>query len=170
MSKRALQRLARRLDAGASDASGAAAAEFALILPLILVMIVAFFEAGRMFWVYNIASSSARDAARYAARLDIDCDSGALATSDEDAVKNLAVTGQVADGGDPLIKDWSVDDVDVSVVCQSNSSFEGLYEGMTDIPTVTVTANAPFQALWASLLPGLGLSQVTVSNSQVWTK
>lgn len=153
--------------------TGVAGVEFALILPLICVMLFGFFEIGRMFWTYSIASASARDAARFAARVAIDCaTTPELSTANEDRVKRLARTGVVDTGGTPLVKGWTDDEtVSVDVTCVDNASvYLGRYEDVPSIPTVTVTATAPYRTLFTQLLPGIGLDGVTVSNTQTWTE
>jgi len=153
---------------------GNAAAEFALLLPMLLILMFAFYEAGRLFWNYNIVSSSARDAARYAARLTIACP-GTLSSSDETKVKQLARTGIPAPGGTPLIPGWTSDSsVTVQVTCLDNPAagvtYAGRYNGMAKIPTVKVTASAPYSILFSSLFPGVNLTSVSTNNAQVWTQ
>ena len=59
----------RRFHLG-SDTSGAAAAEMALILPLVLTMMFATFEGAWYLVCEHRVIKGVRDAARYAARLD----------------------------------------------------------------------------------------------------
>lgn len=158
-----------------TDTCGSAAAEFALIIPLMLLVVFGFYEAGRMYWSYNVVQASARDAARYAARLPIACDStgaGTLATADELTVKQLTRTGTPDGSGDPLIAGWTEDStVDVEITCVANSggAMSGRYEGFAYIPTVKVVAAAPYGAMFSGLFPGLTLASVTVENAQAWT-
>jgi len=157
---------------------GAAATEFALILPLMLILAFSIYEAGRVFWAYNIVQSSARDASRYAARLGITC-TGSAATFNDSAstaaVQNLARTGAIDGTGDPLLPGWTDNStVTVALACVSKTSgsttFSGRYEGETSIPTVTVTAAAPYGLLFGGLFGGLTIDAVTVSNAQAWTE
>ena len=156
---------------------GAAATEFALILPLMLILVFSIYEAGRVYQAYNIVQSSARDAARYGARLGITC-SGSTATFDDSAsnsaVQNLARTGTIDGSADPLLPGWTNNaTVTVSLGCVSKTSgsttFGGRYEGETAIPTVTVTAAAPYGMLFGGLFGDLAIDAVTVSNAQAWT-
>ncbi len=58
------QRLRRRL---ASRSAGQALAEFALVLPLIVLLIFAAIDFGRAVYIYNTMANSARQGARVAA-------------------------------------------------------------------------------------------------------
>ena len=165
MSERA--RLRRWLQGDA----GVAGVEFALILPLLCVLLFGFFEVGRMFWTYSVASASARDAARFASRLPMVC--AGLSATDVDRIKRLARTGVVDTGGTPLVKGWTSDaTVTVAVTCVSNAgaTYLGRYEDMANVPTVKVTATAPYQTLFSGLLPGITLNGIAVSNTQTWTE
>jgi Flp pilus assembly protein TadG len=158
------------------DERGAAASEFALILPLLTLLLFGFYEAGRMYWNYNIVQSSARDAARYAARMPMTCDSGGTGTftdtTDQAEIQNLTRTGTVDGSGDPLVAGWTNNaTVTVTITCVDNSggAMSGRYDGYANIPTVTITAAAPYGALFGGLVP-IDLSSLTVSNAQAWTE
>lgn len=160
------------------DERGAAATEFALVLPMMLILVFSIYEAGRVFQAYNIVQSSARDAARYGARLGITC-SGSTASFDDagsmTAVQNLARTGAIDGTAAPLLPGWSDNtSVTISLGCVSKTSgsttFAGRYEGETAIPTVKVTAAAPYGMLFGGLFGNLAINAVTVSNAQAWTQ
>jgi Flp pilus assembly protein TadG len=155
------------------DRSGAAAVEFALILPLMSVLLFGFFEAGRMFYTFNIASAAARDAARFGARLPMTC-SGFVSGTDEMRVKTLAATGDANVGADPLIAGMTTANIAVAYACVSNAGsprpYAGVYEDATGVPTLKVTVNAPFQTVFSSLLPSLNVNGMSVSHSETWTE
>lgn len=159
------------------DASGAAAAEFALILPIMLMLGFSFYEAGRMFWSYNIVQVSARDAARYAARLPVTCTGSTGAFDDGTAtasVQNLARTGTIDGTADPLVPGWTDNaSVTVAVDCSYDNSartMKGIYSDDANIPAITVTAAAPYGLMFGGLFGTLDIPAVTVSNAQAWTK
>ena len=160
------------------DQRGSAAAEFALILPLLTMLLFGFYEAGRMYWNYNIVQSSARDAARYAARMPMTCDSGGAGTftdgTDEAEIKNLTRTGTLDGSGDPLVAGWTDNaSVTVTITCVPNTSgtiMSGRYSGYANVPTVSISAAAPYGALFGGLVPGFDLSSITVTNAQPWTE
>ena len=68
----AVRTLARR----ARDESGAAIIEFALVAPLLLILVWGIIETGRAFYTINSMASAVRDGARYGAA----CDLGAYGT------------------------------------------------------------------------------------------
>lgn len=167
-----MRRLLRREDGGS-------AVEFALTLPLLILLAFGLFEAGRAFYTYNVASSSVRDAARFAARLTVTCPGGAFAggATDQTKVQKLARTGTV-DGTTGLVKGWDTDgSVIVNFRCVSNPKsgtpatrpYMGRYAESDEVPVVTVQATVPFSPLFASLV-GLNLANIQVHNEQVWTE
>jgi hypothetical protein len=159
------------------DTSGSMIPEFALIVPLFSLLLFSFFEMGRAFWTYHIVSASVRDAARYAARLPLDC---ASLPSDPEwgSIRTLARTG-ATNGTKSLIAGWVNNDITVTPSCSGGMTytkpdsttvtFSGRYQGFTSIPKITVRAEAPFQPLFGQLVPGLPAMRITVTNEQVWT-
>jgi Flp pilus assembly protein TadG len=167
-----MNRLRTALTAWRTGEGGATAVEFALLLPLLTILLFGFIEVGRLLWDYHIVSASVRDAARYAARLDASCATGGTLNGDVTRVKRLARTGSV-DGTTPLLPGWTDDaTVTVTVTCVDNpggTTWSGRYKGMLQFPRVTVTAAAPHVSLFGGLLPGLKLNTITVADQQAWT-
>ena len=54
-----------------SNRSGAVGAEFALVLPLVVIFILGIIDAGRMLWTWNRAEKATQIGVRYAATTDI---------------------------------------------------------------------------------------------------
>ena len=86
---------------------GTAMVEFAIALPLLLFLILATFEFGRMISQYNILTKAVRDGARYAASAAavaggttglVNITSGIQST-----VTNLVTTGTADGSGNPLL-------------------------------------------------------------------
>jgi Flp pilus assembly protein TadG len=159
-----------------ANCEGSSATEFALIMPMMCVMLFGFFEVGRMFWTYHIVSNAVRDASRYAARLSTVCDSGGNAafsdSSYSDRVKNLARTGTIDGTGAPLVSNWTNNNsVVITLSCIPNAGvYSGRYENYAQVPTVSVRATAPFSGLVPQLFTGLALASVTVHNSEAYTE
>jgi len=156
---------------------GASAVEFALTLPLLILLAFGLFEAGRAFYTYNVANSSVRDAARFAARLTATCAGLAGGATDVTKVQKLARTGTV-DGSTGLVKGWDTDgSVTVNFRCVANPKsgtpatrpYMGRYAESDQVPIVSVQATVPFSPLFASLV-GLNLLSIQVHNEQVWTE
>jgi Flp pilus assembly protein TadG len=152
--------------------AGSSAVEFALILPIALTLLFGFFEMGRLFMSYNIASAAVRDAGRFAARLPANC-TGLTTAGDDVRVQNLARTGTVDAGGTPLLAGWTNNaSIAISASCLDNTgaTYSGSFEGISQIPSIQVTATAPFNSLFAGLFPGIDIGAFTVSHEQVWSQ
>lgn len=148
---------------------GGAAAEFALVLPLLLILLFAGLEIGRALHDYHTVSKSVRDAGRYAARWPGTCpDVGeyALTPTVEAETRHLALTGRIDEPNgddDYLLSQWrDTDTVTVRLICSEIGDWSGLYAGEAYMRTVRVTAEAPFEFLYATLL-GLPDGRITLS-------
>jgi hypothetical protein len=81
--------------------NGVALIEFALILPLLLILTFITTEFGRALYQYNTIAKSLRDASRYLSTQD-----PSIATTDPAKIttaKNLVVFGNPTGGGSPLV-------------------------------------------------------------------
>ena len=83
---------------------GAAIIEFALILPLLLVLTFITTEFGRAMYEYNALTKSTRDAARY---LSVQFQSN----TQVDEARNLAVYGTTTAGSQPLVSNLATSQV-----------------------------------------------------------
>lgn len=134
----------------------AAAAELALILPLLLVILFGGFEAGAYLWTEQKVIKGVRDGARFAGRQSFSLYSCDGVDSDlETQIKNLTRTGQLS-SGTAKISGWNDDDVTVSVACQApvadTYTAGGLYEKQPDGAIhVTVSATVPYPSFFATL-------------------
>lgn len=140
------------------DQRGAAAAEMALILPLILPLMFATFEGAYYMVCEHQVVTGVRNAARYAARLDFSqyaCPAGTFSGSTA-TVQNLARTGQLT-GGSARVSGWVNSDVTVTVTCASGTS--GIYAATAgNAPKVRVSS----QFNYPSLMGQLGFTQATI--------
>lgn len=130
----------------------AAAAELALILPLLLTILFGGFEAGAYLWTEQKVVKAVRDGARFAARQPFSaysCDDLTDATILAQ-VQNLTRTGELS-GGTPKIAGWDDNNqVTVTVRCLPRVDDEftssGVYatqaDGSLDV-TVAATVNYP---------------------------
>jgi Flp pilus assembly protein TadG len=141
----------RRLAHIRDHQGGAAAAEMALIVPLVLALIFAMFEGGYYMWSEHKVVKGVRDAARYAGRLDFSkytCPSTIDATA-RDQIKNLTRTGQLS-GGTAKVPGWVDSDVTVAVTCASGTG--GIYGVVGgNAPRVKVSALVVYPSLMGSL-------------------
>jgi Flp pilus assembly protein TadG len=98
---------------------GVAMVEFAITLPLLLLLLLAIGEIGRMLYQYNSLLLASRDAGRFVATNAWNATLGKVdLTSDPQLVpraKNLAVYGMPFNTGTPLVSGLTGADVQVSV-------------------------------------------------------
>lgn len=66
--------------------NGQSLAEFALVLPLVLLLVLGFLDLGRAIYYYSAISNAAREGARYASVHPLDLQSN---TDDQDTVKAI---------------------------------------------------------------------------------
>lgn len=143
---------------------GAAAAEMALVLPLLLTLMFSAFELGNYFRDWHTLSKSVRDGARFAARHDFaDFDCGAedpIAADVVSATQEVVRTG-IAGGTGDLLPNWDKADFDLSVACSTSVSsptgegedvdqeLAGIYRGSAaGAPVVTLTVRLPYRGLF----------------------
>lgn len=130
--------------------AGVAIVEFALVLPLLLLMTFVVTEFGRAIYQYDTLTKSVREGARY---LSIQTPGTRVAQA-----QNLVVYGNTAGGGTPLALGLSTDQV--SAVWATSSGTEPV------ITTVTVQISGyAFQSLFVSVL-GLPFGSVPYSTIQ----
>ncbi len=152
-----LGRFARQTKASAS-------VEFALMVPMLVILLFGGSEAGHFVWTQHKLVEAVRDGARYASRLPVNgtegvCDGATeqLSTDAEDRVKLITRTGQIADAGaKPVVPGWTNAQVTVTVTCQAFVN-TGIYTDLGEAgPVVTVAAS---NVAYPSLFNGLaGLS------------
>ena len=145
-----------------SERSGAAAAEMALVFPLLIIIMLGTFELGNYFLSEHILVKGVRDGAVFASRraplTSYDC-AGGGGTYPADALaeaKNLVRTGQVSGGTDRL-PNW--DDVatvfTITPSCTSSAggtTLSGMYSSNGgQVPVLTITARVPYRSLFGTV-------------------
>jgi len=136
---------------------GAAAAEMALVLPLLLIIMFGGFEAGHYFYTEQKIIKAVREGARYAGRLPFDQFTCSTANREAD-IQEVTRTGLLS-GGTPLISGWENDDITVTVGCDATAT-SGIFTSLAGgarIVTVSATADYP------SLFEALGFIDSTAS-------
>lgn len=152
---------------------GSAAAEMALVMPLLLIIMMGALELGNYFWNEHVLLKGLRDGARYAARQSFpnfsSC-TGAPAGTVEADTKNIVRTGKVSGGSDRL-PNWTSADATFSltVSCSTTAgtqTLSGIYKDNTNAagtfigaPIVTVSAHVPYRSILGSYgFTGVGFS------------
>ena len=134
------------------DKRGVAAAEMALIIPLLTVLMLGSFETGHFFWNQHKVVKSVRDAARYAGRQKFSAYSCSDVTDTllKPKIINLARTGQIS-GGKTNVMGWIAADVTVRVSCDPSTT-TGIYKGeIGGAKRVRVIAVVTYPSLFNSL-------------------
>lgn len=143
--------------------SGTAAAEMALILPMVFALLFGGFEAGNYMLTEHKVIKGVRDGARYAARQsqsyydecggtldEPDSDSGLPPSVDViDDIKAVTRTGQIT-GGPTRVSGWSDSDISVVVACDGAFA-SGLYRDVGTAPHVTVITSVSYPSILGQL-------------------
>ena len=149
----------------ATRTQGAAAAEMALLLPLLMALLFGGFEAGHYLYNEQKIVQAVREGARYAGRrpfADFPC-GGSINAAADTAIKTVTRTGTLT-GTTPRIKNWANSDITVSYTCNAGYATQGIFKGNTGgAPVVTVTATATYPTLFSSL--GIFANGINVRSS-----
>ena len=146
---------------------GAAAAEMALVTPLLILLMFGSMELGNFFLTQHAVTKQVQDGARYASRLTLAATYSCSASpstvfDDPDAethIVNVTKTGSV-DGtatGRFASGFWSAGScgaapVSVTIRCVDKTNYGGFYAGLDgDIPVVTVSADVTYPSLFGAL-------------------
>jgi hypothetical protein len=131
------------------DRRGAAAAEMALVMPMLLAIMIGSVELGNYFYNEHILVKAVRDGARYAARQNFSnfsC-SGAPGGTVVADTQALVRTSLLAGGADRFA-DIENGDITVTTSCKTTEggqSMTGIWRGAASgAPIVTVTANVDY--------------------------
>ena len=134
----------------------AAAAEMALVMPFLIILMFGSFELGNYFLNEHVVAKAVRDGARYAARrsfTDFSCPN-TVASDVVDKTRNVTRTGQVANGGVARLPNWTAaTTVTVTLNCTTitGGNYSGIYKGMANVPTIKVSAIVPYRSLFNNL-------------------
>jgi Flp pilus assembly pilin Flp len=119
---------------------GTALVEFAVSLPLILIVAYGTIDSMRLFWSYQAAVAGVRDAARYVARVAPDdiCTSGVSLAADlaGRSVDPAAIIDSTIDGGPLYTGGVTISGVSASLTC-----IDTLGLRQASVPVVRVSAD-----------------------------
>jgi Flp pilus assembly protein TadG len=157
------------------SSSGSAAAEMALLTPLLMIILLGSIELGRYFYHEHKLAQSLRDAARFAARQPftefLQCDQPVSATLRTDVLQ-VARTGRVSGGTDqlPLWTDAGTT-FTVTTRCSTGTTgtgavtYGGIYSGQAGgARFVEIDASLPHLPIWSAL--GIGSQTLTLNARQ----
>ena len=156
-----------------NDDKGAAAVEFALIVPLLLLMVLAIVELGKIVYYRSILESAARAGTQAGlATTALYTTSGEI-TASEDAMKvaaDLAAnnSGIGADPADAAVTCICANDLSVTVTCVTGTCAGG--GSLRYIATVTMSMTyAPIQSDLLNYF-NINLAIPLTGNSIMWVK
>ena len=153
------------------DVRAAAAAEMALVLPLLLTIMFGSFELGNYFLDEHILVKAVRDGARFAARQDFSnystC-SGSPGGTVVANTRNVVMTGLLSSGTNRL-PNWVNTTISVTTNCTTSAGstqLAGIYKGNSNssgtligAPIVTVNATVPYTPVLRSFgFSGIGFN------------
>lgn len=147
----------RNRGAGSQRQQGLAIVEFAMVLPLLLILLLATAEFGRALYQYNTLTKAARDAARYLSE-NIYVGQSLMINSDGiAATESLVVCGQTngCNSDNALLPGLTTGDVDAGNERIPPSENSNLCVQNTDIEHVCVQATYTYQPMTGQALPDL---------------
>lgn len=156
-----MRRLARLL---LRDSRAAAAAEFALILPMMFALIFTTFEGGNYLLAEHRVLKSAREGARFAGRLNysaFDCASGTVVgnfqtsptvITNQNAILNMTRYGNPQGTGQARFTPQSGDVFAVTLDCPTSSDTttyhnNGIFRERKNVPRVLVNARVSYNSV-----------------------
>lgn len=138
----------RMTDALHRGTAGAAALEFALALPVLVMLLAGGYEFSRGIWYHHLVNKTVRDATRYIARMPDPLD-----PITQTRAERLAMTGTTEAGGTPILPEWATYperfQVSFAVKTFDNSAgtFRGPGGGTEDIKVVRMVATVQFTGI-----------------------
>lgn len=141
--------------------SGAAAAEMALVMPLLLILMMGSVELGNYFYNEHKLVKSVRDGARYAARqrfANYTACTGAPSDPVPADTELMVRKGTLDSTAPDLLANWDDADFQISISCQASVDDDdgtydvaGIYANFAGgAPTVLVSVQLPYRPLLAT--------------------
>jgi hypothetical protein len=155
------------------DERGLALVEFAIVLPLLILILAGLFEFGRLIQHRHAIVKSVGDATRYLAHISpesVQCPAGGGAgnivnAEEMDRARNLVVYGSTAAIPPEIVSYLAPGDISVVVDCLDNSS--GSYRGREELAVIRVLAQTEYQDFgWLDFI-GLGPITFAVTHQQL---
>lgn len=161
-----------------ADRNGAAAAEMAMVMPLLFILMFGSFEVGRYFHDEHVVLKAVRDGARYAARqpfVNFTCPSTVSATVEANT-RNVVRYGKVVPGAQdqPRLGYWNAtiaggaQSITVTLACPTSldgtEAHSGIYAGRPNVPIVTVHATVEYRPMFGALSMGDRIIHLTAES------
>ena len=140
----------------ARDGRGNAVVEFAIVLPVLLLLFAGMTEIGRAYYQANAVEKGLRAGALFAGRNGFP-----LTAQVRTMVTNLVKTGTLDGSGPYLVSGWADAAADLNI----DDTLTFPVDATTTIPVVRVTATVPFDPLMPGMLAFVGLGDVNIELS-----
>lgn len=154
------------------DRGGNAAAEMAMVTPLLLILMLGCAEVGNYFWNEHTLLKAVRDGARFAARQSFNwygCSGSPDTTNVVTPTKNVVMYGYLS-GSNKLTPNISAANVTVTQSCATSAggqTMSGLYKNNANGATVvTVSATVTYRPVIAVALGFSGVGYQLYASSQ----
>jgi Flp pilus assembly protein TadG len=141
---------------------GTAIVEFTIALPLLMVLLLATAELGRMLSQYNTLTKSVRDSARYLASKASGGTTRVVSISNQvrTETQNLAVTGNINGTGGPLLPGYAIANV---TVANAGNGYVSVAASYTYVPMIS--AALPMFGLGSDVALATSLSSTVVMRA-----
>ncbi|WP_338473768.1 TadE/TadG family type IV pilus assembly protein [Pseudomonas sp. MS646] len=141
---------------------GVALVEFTLVLPVLLLLLLAFGEFGRMLYQYNVLLQASRDADRFVASQAWNGTLGGVALSNtlQTQTRNVAVYGVPSQAGSAVLSGLTTANVQVAAVGTDHVRVTITYTFCPVIGAGNCTGSIP--GLFGAAIP-LGISLVATT-------
>lgn len=137
------------------DRVGSISIEFALSLPLLLLVMTGVLEVGRVFYQAHMVERGLRSAALYASRNE-----WPLKPAVQTTVANLAKTATADGSGGYVVSGWADGTADLDVDLTGSYVVAG-----NPVPIIKLTADIPFDPLLPGLLEVAGFKNYRINMS-----
>ncbi|PKB14518.1 Flp pilus assembly protein TadG [Novosphingobium kunmingense] len=141
----------RRLASFLRDSRGSAAAEMAMVIPLLLALTFTTLEGAHYLYVEHQIVKGVRDGARFGARksfASFTCSTVDATT--ETLIKEVTRTGTIS-GGTSRVSGWTNNEITVTPSCPATAVTTGIYSTLSNAPRITVKAVVPYPSLFGAL-------------------
>lgn len=155
-----MSRLSNKTRRFACDERGVVVVEFAIMLPVLMLLVSGMVEVGRAYWQAIAVQKGVRAGALFAARADTP-----LSALDKQRAENLVRTGSVDGTGDYLVSGFGKAGANIDIATT------GVFAvGSQTLPVIRVTAQVPFDPVFPNLFQflGFGTHVITASHEQAY--
>ena len=151
---------------------GNVAVEFALFLPILMLLLIGGLEIGNAIHQGTLIEKNLRAGTLYAARiLNPDANGPALSAEDRATIQNLVKTGSQSGLDEPVVPGWAdaaaslvIDPTLVHVFIFSDENATSLPTDIS-VPVVRLTASVPYKPLLPGLFEYVGLNDIVIGLS-----